>query len=252
MANDKIKQNYKDIANAIRSKTGEDGLITAEEMPAKIESISTGIEPSGTISITANANDIDVSTYASANVNVPNPSTGTLNIYSNANYDVKNYANVNVNVSNNYVGSADYEFVVNLFNGIDPNNNDQVAFYTPYDTYDLSLYTIRYNDTLAWQHAPQVSDIPGYHSSINGESDIVVLGCLGFNGWDVPPNDDTSWSLTVDIEYREYDGSYTDEELANMWESLPNNTTIHVYDLSGNSIGYIDSISATVSTNSES
>ena len=94
MANEKIKQNYKDIANAIRAKTGENGLITAEEMPSKIEGIPT---PEGTTTITTNGTH-DVTEFAVANVNVPNPSTGTLNITENGNYDVTEKAGVNVNV----------------------------------------------------------------------------------------------------------------------------------------------------------
>lgn len=96
MANEKIKQNYKDIANAIRAKTGENGLMTAEEMPTKIGSIETGITPSGTKNITSNGNDIDVTEFAAVNVNVPNPSTGTLNIWENGDYNVTNYAYAHV------------------------------------------------------------------------------------------------------------------------------------------------------------
>ena len=73
MANEKIKQNYKDIANAIRSKTGENGLITAEEMPDKISHIETGIEPSGTLEITENGNDINVREYEYVNVDIDLP-----------------------------------------------------------------------------------------------------------------------------------------------------------------------------------
>ena len=101
MANEKIKQNYKNIANAIRAKTGENGVMTAEEMPAKIESIETGIEPTGSISITSNGNNIDVAQYAKADVNVPSfpEPTGNKYIYQNGyGIDVKNYATVGVDV----------------------------------------------------------------------------------------------------------------------------------------------------------
>jgi len=97
MANKLIKENYKDIANAIRSKTDENGLMTPEEMPAKIEAIPTGIEPTGTINITTNG-DHTVTEYSTAHVEVPNPSTGTKYIDFNGNHDVRDYANANVNV----------------------------------------------------------------------------------------------------------------------------------------------------------
>lgn len=50
------------------------------------------ITPTGTKSITANAEDIDVATYAKATVNVPNPSTGKVEITGTAEVDVTNYA----------------------------------------------------------------------------------------------------------------------------------------------------------------
>ena len=50
------------------------------------------ISPTGTKSITANANDIDVIAYAKADVNVPNPSTGKIEITGTAEVDVTAYA----------------------------------------------------------------------------------------------------------------------------------------------------------------
>jgi len=133
MANEKLKQNYKDIANAIRSKTGENGLIKAEEMPDKIDSIHVGIEPEGTKEIRANGEynirefenvnvDVpgattkelfeatangtyDIAEYANVKVDVPNPSSGTLDITKNGNYDVTEKAGVNVNVPNPSTGT---------------------------------------------------------------------------------------------------------------------------------------------------
>ena len=67
MANDKIRKNYKDIANAIRSKTGENSLISAEEMPQKISEIETGIEPVGNKQITT-TEQVNVTEFATAQV----------------------------------------------------------------------------------------------------------------------------------------------------------------------------------------
>lgn len=57
------------------------------------------VEPTGTKSITANANNIDVSAYAKADVNVPSVQpSGSLNITVNGTYDISDKASVVVNV----------------------------------------------------------------------------------------------------------------------------------------------------------
>ena len=135
MANNKLKQNYKAIADSIRAKTGENGLMSPEEMPDKISKIETGIEPEGTKNIRANGEynirefefvDIDVpgattkdtfeatengifdiAEYANVHVDVPNPSTGVLDINANGEYDVTEKAGVNVNVPNPSTGTKE-------------------------------------------------------------------------------------------------------------------------------------------------
>lgn len=63
------------------------------------------ITPTGTKSITANAEDIDVTAYAKATVNVPNPSTGKVEITGTAEVDVTNYAAAQVVDANLIAGN---------------------------------------------------------------------------------------------------------------------------------------------------
>ena len=87
------------LANAANGGSATLTPITEEEKV--LNSLAGRIypEPSGTKSITANANDIDVKDYAKVNVNVPNPSTGTLEITAEGTYDVKAYASVHVEIA---------------------------------------------------------------------------------------------------------------------------------------------------------
>lgn len=159
MANEQIKKSYKDIADAIRSKTGKNGLMTAEEMPAEIEGIETGINPTGTLTINTNG-VADVTAYASVDVNVPNPSTGTLEITENGITDVTAYASVDVNVpsypepegteyieNNGEFNIKDYEYVnVNVPNPLE--GVGEGLFYW-YDS-SGSLYPMDLSESRYW------------------------------------------------------------------------------------------------------
>lgn len=63
------------------------------------------ITPTGTKTITENAENIDVAQYAKATVNVPNPSTGKLEITGTAEVDVTAYASAQVVDANLIAGN---------------------------------------------------------------------------------------------------------------------------------------------------
>ena len=58
------------IANAIRQKTGSQSSIVADDFPAAISNIPTGITPTGTYTATANGT-YDVTSYANCQVAIP-------------------------------------------------------------------------------------------------------------------------------------------------------------------------------------
>lgn len=76
-------------------------ILNSQKKWIEKESASGGIEPTGSINITENGNNIDVTTYATANVQVPVGifPEGTIGLTDPLlTYDVANYANAYINI----------------------------------------------------------------------------------------------------------------------------------------------------------
>lgn len=250
MANESIKQNYKNIANAIRSKTGENGLIAAEDMPGKIAAIETGITPTGTKSITANGNGIDVTAYAAVDVYVPNPSTGYIDITENGNYDVTEKASAHVNVPVPGIviyHGTDGEDIRNALatsphimdGGVGSSGYGCVEIYkSPYTGHDYLYLSALHIDAHNFEHATWT------------DSDIAnILESAGFNidGYDLvvyipavakytalPFSGDMGALITIEFEEEFFDSGEGDEVVARIKELYPYG--IEFKDLTGHDI----------------
>ena len=111
--NNNLQDFLTDVANSIRTKTGTTAQINAQDFSSKIESIETGITPTGTLDITTNG-IVDVTNYEKANVNVPsggNTLKNLLDATQSAQYLFSEYKGTSVD---NLIQPNDTEIVANM------------------------------------------------------------------------------------------------------------------------------------------
>jgi len=169
----------KNIADAIRAKTGDTDQMTPAQMATEIGNIETGITPAGTKQVSVSQNGTvleDVYDYANVNISVavPQPS-GTKNISISQNgtttENVNDYssAEITVNVPNTYVAGDEGKVVHNgglvsqtahakvVQNGtIDTTRNNSVQVAVPASAVDTGTKAISANGT---------HDVVGYASA---------------------------------------------------------------------------------------
>ena len=140
------------IANAIRTKLSSSDTYKPSEMATAIGSISGGITPTGTksISITANGTTTeDVTNYADAEITVNVPAsavdTGTKSISTNGTHDVVGYASASVSVPNSYSAGDEGKVVSN--GALVSQTSDTVTTNNTYDTTLINSLTVQVSST---------------------------------------------------------------------------------------------------------
>ena len=183
----------RDTANAIREKKSSSNEISPRDFADEISTIETGIEPTGTKSITENANQINIREFEYVDVNVagyPEP-TGSIDITENgSDIDIKNYAtaNVNVPIPAGYIQPAGTVEIKNEVYGLDIANYKYANAYIPY----LDVYTYENSEY-------------GYTNNTGGRKIMFI-----------DDHDETNHGSLIDVHLNDY-GAFS----GNFYGSLP-------------------------------
>ena len=194
---------FQDTANAIRNKKSSSNKITPRDFADEINSIPTGIEPTGSIDITTNG-EHNVAQYGTADVQVCH----SLN-----------------------------DFIYNVILDDTPKYSERDKFVLRSDVHSLFV-----SSTISWYQVDDPCDlslVPGGHPAGNYFSDgFIAIGDLGLPE---DNNHNQEWELHFSIAYSDYYGSYTEEELTSMWQEFFNQT-IYIRDVSGRYVGIVGTV----------
>ena len=208
---------FTDTANAIRSKKSSSAEISPRDFADEIMSIPSGVEPTGTKNIYTNGNNIDVKNFAYVNVEVPTEQRISYehgDSFLNSVYHDEEYADAADDVQ--YLAIQEYDGASLRLS---------MSFTWNSETWDKSYI------------------VPGYH--VIDSNGMIVVGVLG-----MPESDSREWDIELNIEYKAYTGSYSEDELADHWNEIISG--ISVVDLNGSEIGKVTSLNVTVTCESES
>ena len=213
------KSDLVNIADAVRSKLGVTDTYYVSELSSAIQNIQTsGITPSGTISITENGT-VDVSQYANAEVNI----SATPSLQSKSVTYTENGTNT-IAPDGGYDGLSSVDVTVDVSGGASPRLQTKTATpstssqsITPDDGYDgLSEVTVSGDSNLVAANIKSGVNIFGVNGSYSGQYKFSY-----FSG--ITPYSSTEIRISVDSDIADVVG--VGIKATNYFEPVANNLT---------------------------